>query len=97
MNNIIGINEQNLKKLILEIYDYRDKMSKIFDSMQTLIFNTKDYYIGQDGDALRSEFAKISSNFDTVLNNVKSYGSDLEFVLSSYKENSVKRLETLKK
>ncbi len=91
MNNtevqIIGISEPKLKDLILEIYEYRDKLSKVLDEAKKIMYDTKNYYNGTDADELRRKFELFSSNFDTFLKNVKSYGEDLELVISKYKEN----------
>lgn len=84
---IIGINENGLKELILEIYAYRDKMSKILDDAEKIIYNTKEYFNGSDADELRKKFELFSSNFDTFLKNIKSYGEDLENVIDTYKKN----------
>ena len=98
MANIVsGINEPNLKKLILEIYDYRDKISKLLSTAENLVYETKTYYDSVDGDELRRKFALLHSNFTTLLSNIKDYGNDLELILRQYKQNQVKNVDTIKK
>ena len=84
---IVGIKENQLKTLILEIYEYRDKMSKILEEAQKVIYGTNNYFTGNDADKLRSKFKMLEANFDAILKNIKSYGEDLENVISTYKKN----------
>lgn len=84
MNQIIGINSVGLKKLILEIYDYRDKISNILNSSESLIENTREYYNSLDGVEIRAKFKSFSDNFDVFIKNIKSYSDDLEYILNQY-------------
>ena len=84
MNEIVGINSESLKKLIFEIYDYRDKISNILNTAEILIKNSENYYISSDGDELRKHFNNFSSNFNIFFKNIKSYSDDLELVLITY-------------
>ena len=86
-NEIIGIKEEKLKKLILEIYDYRDKISKILETADILVNETKNYYKSEDGELYRKKFAIFANNFDIMLKNIKSYADDLERVISDFKLN----------
>lgn len=96
-SRIIGINEPNLKKLILEIYEYRDKISKVLNTAESLIYDTANYYKSEDGDELRKKFDLFSSNFDVFLKNIQSYGEDLEQVIYNYRQNALKNVDIFKK
>ena len=95
-NQLMGISEQNLKKLILEIYDYRDKMSKILNTAEKLIYDTKNYYQSKDGEELRKKFEIFSSNFAIFLKNIQSYGEDLEQTIYNYRQNTIKNVDIFK-
>ena len=96
-NNIIGIKEDELKKLILEIYDCRDKISKILETAELLVDDTKNYYKSDDGDLFRKKFALFVNNFDILLKNIKSYGDDLETIIYAFKLNNKNSVDFLGK
>ena len=96
-NKLMGINSDSLKKMILEIYECRDKMSKILDDAEYLVQSTNTYYKTEDGNELRSKFQKFSATFPTFLENIRSYGEDLEEVINIYKKNDLKRVDIFKK
>ena len=73
MEKLTGINEQNMKSLILDIYECRDKISKILNDAQFLMEKTKDYYLSEDGDLIRRKFNELCYNNKILLNNIKSY------------------------
>lgn len=89
--------KKEMERLILEIYDYRDKMSEILNTAESLVYNTKNYYASEDGEKLREKFNEFSSNFSVVLGRIKQYGKDLEDVLTIYKKNSLKNVDVFKK
>jgi len=95
--DIIAINRDTLKKLILDIYDYRDKLSKILEDAELVVESTKSFYQTADAEEFRKKFKQLSSNFPIFLENIKSYGEDLEKVLSIYKENDLKSVDIFDK
>ena len=96
-SNIIGVNSEKLKSLILEIYDYRDKISKILDDSSILIDSTSEFYSTNDGDEMRKKFKKYEEYFTTFLTNIENYGKDLEVVLTNFKNNSEKSIDLFTK
>lgn len=92
-SDLISINDEKLKNLILEIYEYRDKISKILEDAEFLAESTKMFYESEDGDKFRTKFKKFSANFSTFLNNIRSYGEDFEVVLSRYKAVTDKNVD----
>lgn len=87
------ISDANLKKLILEIYEYRDRISKVLDDAALLVESIKDSYKTEDGDNFRAKFQKFYSTFPVFVNNIQSYGTDLEFVLSKFKTLDAKNVD----
>ena len=96
-SNIIGINDESLKKLILDIYDCRDKISKILEDAEIIAESTNLFYKTADGEEFRNQFKKLSANFPVFINNIKSYGEDLEQVLFKYKEISKNAVDIFEK
>lgn len=95
--NVIGINDELLKKLILEIYEYRDKVSKLLEDAEILVDSTNSFYNSNDGVNFRNKFKTFSANFPTFLENIRSYGEDLEYVLSTFKKNDIKSVDIFRK
>lgn len=91
--NLVAVNSEALKKLIIDIYSYRDKMSKILEDAELIAQSSKEYYKSNDGEKFRSEFQKFSSTFPTFLSNIRSYGRDLEIVLEKYRKNDIKTID----
>lgn len=97
-SDLIAINEEKLKALILEIYEYRDKVSKILDDAEILADSTKLFYDSEDGEKFRQRFNKFSTNFSTFIKNIQSYGEDLNVMLTKHKQmqNKVVDIFTIK-
>ena len=91
--DITAINDANLKKLILFIYECRDKISKILEDSEIIVQSTETFYKTADGIEFRNKFNKFSNNFPIVLSNIKSYGLDLEQVLLEYKKTDSKSVD----
>lgn len=87
MNKIVGIDKEKLKKIILNIYEYRDKINTIFNDVEYLIDETKQYYDSDDGDYFRQKLSQLCSNRSVVLSNIKSYCEDLEKVIHNFEKN----------
>ena len=90
MEKVIGINEEKMKKLILDIYDYRDKISKILNEIETDFIRCGEYYKSDDGERVKKNLNKICYNFDNCLSIIKNYAVDLEKVLDKYKKDNYK-------
>lgn len=97
MEKIVAIREEQLKKLILEIYDLRDKASKVFNDLEVLMSNSSSYFDSDDGKACREKFRLLSQNFPTFLSNMESYGEDLEKVIVRYHNLTYKNVDIFRK
>lgn len=87
---INGISATALDKMILDIYDYAEKSNKIINEIDSLVSETKNYFICEAGDSFRSKYDKLSSQKHSLNKNILSYTSDL----TSVKEHYVKRTES---
>ena len=82
INNVIGpssrgINESTINQLNLDIYDYVEKINNTFSQMETLVNESREFFISDEGDLFRQRFESISANFPIVCQNILSYVSDL--------------------
>lgn len=84
MEKIVAIREEKLKKLILEIYDLRDKASKALSDLEVLVNSSETYFDSDDGRTYREKFKLLSQNFPIFLSNIEGYGQDLEMAVQRF-------------
>ena len=77
MENNIGINEEKLDKLILDIYNYCEKINVTLNQVSDVVEDTKVFYTGDVADSFRKKFSLYSSNFLNIRANLCSYADDL--------------------
>ena len=80
-NNVIGINEAEINKLITEINDCSNKVKNIFQQINDLISNTKNFYDCKSATALRNKYYKLDDDWKiNIRNNTLNYGNNLVYV-----------------
>ena len=97
MNNIVGINDSNIDKMILNIYDYAEKIAKTLDQISVIVDDTKNFYKSEEADLFRREFNAFSENFETIRKNLSAYATDLLAVKIRYKNMDLNSVNILKK
>lgn len=75
--NRVGINIDSIDKLILDIYNYSDKINKTLNQMSMIVDSTSTYYNSTIADEYRKNFNLISANFPTICKNINSYADDM--------------------
>lgn len=84
---IVGIREEDLRSLCLEILDYADRISEIFDKIDLKMDKLPEYYQGDSSTKIQAYYNNLSSNYLTIKNNVISYSDDLICLIQKMKEN----------
>ena len=84
MNNR-GINEDAVNKLILDIYNYEEKINKTLDQISTVVENTKEFYQCESANEYRNKFNMFSANFNIINKNLLSYADDMIKLKNRYK------------
>lgn len=88
-----GINDEKAKRLIIELYDYADKISILLKDVEDLVNGTKHFYISEDGDDYRKKFVDFSANFSTLLNNLRQNARDINTARQVYRKNDIKNVD----
>ncbi len=77
MNEVTGINEDRINNLILEIGNYQDEVSNIFNSIEDTVNNLYSGYVCEAGSVFSRKFDTMKRNFPTVKKNMETYAEDL--------------------
>ena len=83
--NQVAINEDGINKIILEISDCADEVGRIFNKINDLVSETKDYYDCACASNLRKKYSLFNDNYKIILNNIRSYKTDLSNLKKKYK------------
>ncbi len=75
--NSKGINEEKLDKLVIEIYDYADKIKLLLNEVDDLATSTNNFFICDSGTDFRNKFNSLKTNFSIVNGSIISYAEDL--------------------
>ena len=86
--NVVGISEEKIDKLIIEITEYANKINKIFNQASELVDKTKTYYISESGDKFREKYLEFSDNYKTFNQNILSYAKELTVVKKKYSSST---------
>lgn len=78
------MNEQMIDKMILDIYDYADRINSIFNSIEDIIVGSSNYFVDDVANDFRYKFEQLKLNFPIVNYNIKSYADDLVKVKRSF-------------
>lgn len=88
LNDTISINEENLNKLILDIYDYNEKINNILNQIIDLIAGSKDYFKCSVETELLNKLSYLEDNKNNLIYNITNYANDLMKVKMNFKEIS---------
>lgn len=81
----VGISNQGIDNLVLNIYDYADRLKKQLDEVESLVYDIPKYYNDQASEGCRKKFDSIKDSFPLIYENVISYADDLIKLKSSLK------------
>lgn len=84
MQNESGINEEKLNKLILDIYNYSEKINKTLNQISEVVDKTKKIYSSKEADLYRSKYENFRVNYVNVIKNINRYAEDLILVKQKY-------------
>ena len=89
INPINGINEALIDKLIIEIYDYADKINSTLTCIDELVQNTNIYFDCESADLFRNNFNNVKANFKIVNKNILDYSNDYVKIKNNYNHRRI--------
>lgn len=95
MENITGINEQKIDKLVLDIYAYADRVKQILGEVERIVENTSSVYKTDSASEFISDFNLNKQKFDTIAKIILSYSEDMINVKANYKKRTTSVSEEL--
>lgn len=84
MQNELGINEKKLNSLILDIYNYSEKINKTLNQISEVVDKTKKIYSSKEADLYRNKYENFRVNYVNVIKNINRYAEDLILVKQKY-------------
>lgn len=84
MQNELGINEEKLNSLILDIYNYSEKINKTLNQISEVVDKTKKIYSSKEADLYRNKYENFRVNYVNVIKNINRYAEDLILVKQKY-------------
>lgn len=88
MGNLIsGINEDDLSTLSLEVLDYADRISEIFDKIDALVEQLPNNYSGEPCREIIEYYMDLKLNYAKIRQNIISYSEDFVELIKKMQEN----------
>lgn len=84
---ILGIHETRLQELSVEVLDYKDKISEIFDKLDACIDRLPNCYRGKPSEKIMEKYEAIKLNFPNIKASIKNCADDLSFLVLKMQEN----------
>lgn len=84
-SNVVGFNEAEIDHLMIDILDYTSRIKLIFNKIDDLVNETRNYYGCESANIMRNHFELIKYDFNIIINNLLSYNSDLYNLKNKYK------------
>ncbi len=95
MNDAVaGINEDELSSLSLEVLDYADRISEIFDKIDACMNKLPNHYQGSPCSKLIDYYNNLKIYYPVIKNNIISYSDDFIALIKKMQDND-KTLVTL--
>lgn len=77
IQDVRGINEEKIDYLILDIYDYADRINQILNNIDELILKSNDYYNCESNVIFVNHYKELSFNSQILKQNILTTASDL--------------------
>lgn len=95
--NEVGINIDSVDKLILDIYNYAERINKTLNQISNVVDQTRNFYVCDAANNYRNRFNSFRTNFNVVNKNVISYAEDLIKLKNRYQNIDDNMTQSIKK
>lgn len=84
---LLGIHETRLQELSVEVLDYKDKLSELFDKLDACIDRLPNRYRGKPSEKIMEKYEAIKLNYPNVKASIKNCADDLSFLVLKMQQN----------
>ena len=84
INNIVGINEDGINKLIIDIYNTLESIHKTFQGIDELIKRSNECFRLESGDKYRDKYNSLVVSIENMYKNIINYINILNNVKIKY-------------
>lgn len=92
---VSGISESGLDKIVLEVIESADRINKILNQLQLLVDETNSYFLSNSGSIFRKKMAEQASYYQTMSQNILSYASDFVNLKTLYRNRTTELIDVL--
>lgn len=92
---VTGISFEKTERFILDMYDYSEKISALFNNIEDVVNATNDSYVSDEAQMFRDKFLEFKDNFKIVNDNILSYADDLNRARHNYENRRDDMVVTL--
>lgn len=96
-NIVSGINDEKMKKAILDCYRIKEEVEKKLFEIETTMYNAKDFFASSGANDLFNSFEDFKGNFASVANTIEIYGDDLTKVRNNFHKMVIEAADKLRK
>lgn len=84
MPDVRGINEEKIDYLVLDIYDYAERVNQILNNIDELMIKSNEYYNCESNQTIINHYKELSFNFPVLKQNILTTANDLVKVKHHY-------------
>ena len=84
---VAGINEDELSNLSLEVIDYADRISEIFDKIDACMDKLPTHYQGETCSSIINFYNELTPYYSIIKDNIISYSDDFIELIKKMQDN----------
>jgi len=88
LEDLISINEEAIDKLVLNLYDYSERINNILNQINDLMNYSSTYFKGQQSNEIIKKYNDLQTSIVNVKQNISSYPADLIKVKNRFRNTA---------
>ena len=84
MDDALGINNESIKNISEQLFDYKDQIRALFERYHTIINQTNLYFNGEIGVEYRKRFNDFYEQLYLIYDSIDLYAKDLLDITKGY-------------
>ena len=88
MEDLISVNEEAIDKLVLDLYDYSERINNVLNQINDLVNYSSTYFKGQISNDIVGKYNSLKISLENFKRNIYSYSSDLVKVKNQFRNRA---------